>query len=539
MEPSKLVQMLHKRYETLATQRSNIENRWQEVADFFLPRKADIINKRTPGERKDQRIFDSTAQHAVELLAANLHGTLTSPSVPWFSMRYRNRDFQKVDALNEWLETCTDIMYQELERSNFQQEIHELYYDLVVFGTAALAIEKEMGQDIRFSTRHIAEIYIAENHEGRVDTVYRKYELTARQAEQKFGRENLSEKIRKSLENDPLEKHPIINAIYPRQDAGGLAKAAKDKPFASIHYCFDSKTLMQESGFDSMPIATPRFTKDSSSVYGHSPAHTSLADTMMVSKMAEIGIRAAQKQLDPPLMVPDDGYVLPVRTSPGALNFYRSGSRDRIEPLRTDANNLLQLNQEERRQDQIRRIFYVDQLLASTDKTMTATQTLQMQEERLRLLGPVLGRLQSELLKPLIDRTFELLLTQGVLPPAPEELQGQDIDIEYVSPLAKAQKIGDLQNLVRGIELMTGLSEAIPGITDFLDNDGLVKYIIKVTGLPAQVILSDQQVAEMRQQQQEAAAAQQEAQQEMQNSEQARNVAPLLQALQANQGQAE
>jgi hypothetical protein len=238
-------------------------------------------------------------------------------------------------------------------------------------------------------------------------------------------------------------------------------------------------------------------------------------------------------------MVPDDGYVLPVRTSPGALNFYRSGSRDRIEPLKTDANNLLQLNQEERRQDQIRRIFYVDQLLASTDKTMTATQTLQMQEERLRLLGPVLGRLQSELLKPLIDRTFELLLTQGVLPPAPEELQGQDIDIEYVSPLAKAQKIGDLQNLVRGIELMTGLAEAIPGITDFLDNDGLVKYIIKVTGLPAQVILSDEQVAALRQQQQEAAAAQQEQQQELENSEQARNVAPLVQALQASQGQAE
>ena len=111
MEPSKLVQMLHKRYETLATQRSNIENRWQQVADF-LPRKADIINKRSPGERKDQRIYDSTAQHAVELLAANLHGTLTSPSVPWFSMWYRNRAFQQIDELNEWLERCTEIMYR-------------------------------------------------------------------------------------------------------------------------------------------------------------------------------------------------------------------------------------------------------------------------------------------------------------------------------------------------------------------------------------------------------------------------------------------
>ena len=296
---------------------------------------------------------------------------------------------------------------------------------------------------------------------------------------------------------------------------------------------------MQESGFDSMVLATPRFTKDSSSVYGHSPAHTALADTMMVSKMGEIGIRAAQKQLDPPLMVPDDGYVLPVRTTPGALNFYRSGSRDRIEPLRTDANNLLQLNVEERRQEQIRRIFYVDQLLSSTNKTMTATQTLQMQEERLRMLGPVLGRLQSELLQPLISRTFELLLSQGALPPAPDELQGQDIDIEYVSPLAKAQKIGDLQNLVRGVEIMTQLAEVIPGITDYIDNDGLVKYLVEVTGMPARVVRSDQEVAEMRQQQQEAAAAQQSQEQEMQNSEQARNVAPLLQALQSGQGAAE
>jgi hypothetical protein len=260
---------------------------------------------------------------------------------------------------------------------------------------------------------------------------------------------------------------------------------------------------------------------------------------MMVSKMAEIGIRAAQKQLDPPLMVPDDGYVLPVRTTPGALNFYRSGSRDRIEPLKTDANNLLQLNQEERRQEQIRRIFYVDQLLASTDKTMTATQTLQMQEERLRMLGPVLGRLQSELLQPLISRTFELLLSQGVLPPAPDELQGQDIDIEYVSPLAKAQKIGDLQNLVRGVEIMTSLAEVIPGITDYIDNDGLVQYLVEITGMPARVIRSDDEVAAMRKEQQEAAAAQQSQEQDMQNSEQARNVAPLLQALQANQGAAE
>ena len=155
------------------------------------------------------------------------------------------------------------------------------------------------------------------------------------------------------------------------------------------------------------------------------------------------------------------------------------------------------------------------------------------------MLGPVLGRLQSELLQPLISRTFELLLSQGVLPPAPDELQGQDIDIEYVSPLAKAQKIGDLQNLIRGVEIMTQLAEVIPGITDYFDPDGLTQYIVNITGLPARVILSNEQVAAVRRQAQEAAVMEQQQQQEMQNSEQARNVAPLLKAMQGSQDTAE
>jgi len=155
---------------------------------------------------------------------------------------------------------------------------------------------------------------------------------------------------------------------------------------------------------------------------------------------------------------------------------------------------------------------------------------LQRNEEKMRLLGPVLGRLQSELLQPLISRSFALLLRNGLLPAAPEQLQGQDIDIEYVSPLAKAQKLTDLQSMLRGFEVMMQVAEIAP-VMDYLDSDKLVQYLVEVTGLPARVIRSDEEVAQMRRQQAQAAEQQAAMQQQMMQAEQANQVAPLVKAV--------
>tara|TARA_R110000851_G_scaffold71817_4_gene159558 strand:- start:481 stop:1194 length:714 start_codon:yes stop_codon:yes gene_type:complete len=230
-------------------------------------------------------------------------------------------------------------------------------------------------------------------------------------------------------------------------------------------------------------------------------------------------------------MVPDDGFMLPVRTTPGSLNFYRAGTRDRLEPLQIGANNPLGLAMEEQRRNAIRQAFFVDQIMmAQTGGNMTATEVLSRNEEKMRLLGPVLGRLQSELLQPMIARSFALLLRSGLLPPAPEELQGQDIEIEYVSPLAKAQKLTDLQSMLRGFEVLMQVNEIAP-VTDYLDTDKLVKYLVEVTGIPARVVRSDSEVAEMREQQQEQAAQQQEQQQQMMTAETLGAAAPMVKAV--------
>lgn len=526
MQVDPLVSKLDRRYQDLSNARSNWERHWQELADYMLPRKADITKKRTQGDKRTELIYDGTAIHAVEMLASSLHGMLTSPSTPWFSMRYRNPALQRNDAANEWLEICIDQMYQAFHRSNFQQEVHELYYDLVVFGTGGIYLDL-VGEDLRFATRHIAEICISEDANGVVDTVYRKFKMTARAMEQQFGPGNLPTAVVKDAQNEPFKEHEIIHAVYPRGDVAG--KGAKRKPIASVYYHKATKALLSEGGFDDFPFMVPRFVKDSVSIYGRSPAMTALPDVKMLNKMSETTIRAAQKQVDPPLMAPDDGFMLPIRTTPGSLNFYRAGTRDRLEPLQIGANNPLGLNMEEQRRQAIRQAFYVDQLLLAQGQSMTATEVLQRNEEKMRMLGPVLGRLQSELLQPLISRAFALLLRSGQLPPAPEELQGQDIDIEYVSPLAKAQKLTDLQSMLRGFEVMMQVAEIAP-VMDYLDTDKLVQYLVEVTGIPARVIRSDEEVARIRRQAAQAAQQQQQQQAVMMESEVAKNVAPFVKA---------
>ena len=261
-----MISQLDRRYKTLQSQRSNWERHWQELADFMLPRKADITKHRTQGDKRTELIFDATAIHAVELLASSLHGMLTGPSTPWFSLMYRAADLQRDDAANEWLETCSDQMYKAFNRSNFQQEIHELYYDLVVFGTGAFYVEASDSGDLRFSCRHIAEICISEDAQGRVDTVYRKFKMTARALAMRFGEQNMPSVIQRDLKGDPYKEHEIVHAVFPRGESG--AKTAKNKPVASIYYHADTRMLLSEGGFDEFPFMVPRFVKDSVSTYG-------------------------------------------------------------------------------------------------------------------------------------------------------------------------------------------------------------------------------------------------------------------------------
>ena len=222
---------LIKRYKTLQNQRQNWESHWQEVADYIVPRKADITRKRTSGDKRTELIFDGTAIHAAELMAASLHGMLTNAATPWFSLRFEDSDINGDDEAKEWLEGATDVMYQHLARSNFQEQIHELYSDLVTFGTAVIFTENDQDNGVRFSTRHIAECYVSEDERGRVDTVFRKYTTTARAAQKQF--DNLTNRIEKIANEDPYKEIELLHVVMPRDDRNPKLKSKMNKPTRS------------------------------------------------------------------------------------------------------------------------------------------------------------------------------------------------------------------------------------------------------------------------------------------------------------------
>jgi hypothetical protein len=257
---------------------------------------------------------------------------------------------------------------------------------------------------------------------------------------------------------------------------------------------------------------------------------TALPDTKMLQEMSKTTIKSAQKQVDPPLLVPDDGFILPVRVTPGGLNFYRSGTRDRIEPLMTGANTPLGLALEDQRREAIRQAFFVDQLMLRESPNMTATEVIARNEEKMRLLGPVLGRLQAEMLQPMITRSFNLLAKQQIFAPAPEYLQTGTIDIEYVSPLAKAQRQGELNSTMRMFEILNPLAQIDPGIFDFIDMDGLVKFVTRTVGVPASVLRAEGEVMAMREERAQAQAQQAQLDQASQVADAAGRAAPALKA---------
>ena len=513
------------RFEYLEGQRANWDSHYQELADYMLPRKADIVRKRARGEKRMELIFDGTALQSVDLLASSLHGMLTSGATPWFHLTLKDDELGRDEEVQAWLEDTSSRMMRAITMSNFETEVHEMYVDLVVFGTGCMFVEMDK-KSMRFSTRHISEFYVAEDQFGIVDTVFRKYRLPARQAVQRFGIENVGKFIQKTFEKKPDEEVVVLHCVMPRKERDPTKKDNKNMPFASMYICMETKMVMQESGFQEFPYVVPRFLKATGEVMGRSPAMVALPDVKMLNLMSKTIIQAAQKLIDPPLLVPDDGFLLPVRTQPGGLNFFRSGTRDTITPLNTGANIPIGLNMEEQRRTAIRSAFYVDQLLTGGSPNMTATEVVQRQEERMRVIGPVLGRLMNEMLRPMIDRVFALMLRADMLAPPPEILQGLDVDVEYVSPLARAQKSSSLNSTMKALEILLPLAQALP-VADHINADGLVNHIMDSLGVPKKVVKPQSEVDAGREEQ----AAQQQAMMERQEASQdVQDVAQIAQA---------
>lgn len=476
---------LCKRFDSLKSRRANVEAHCEEVAQYVLPNRMGFSGPVTMGEKRMQKVFDATGIHANELLGAGLHGLATNPASKWFSIRVPGVQFEDNDAIKDWAADVTDALLAEMygPNSDLTTAFNELYAELGAFGTAVMFIGETDAGNLLFQARALSECFIAENHEGKVDTLFRKFTMTARQMEQRWGFDKLSAKTQKLLtSNKPDNVVDLLHCVYPRDDRVRGKKNKGNMPVASCYVERSEKHLLEESGFPEFPFAVPRWSKRPGEEYGTSPAMTALPDIKTLQEMDKTTLKAGQKAADPPLTIPDDGVVGPVRTVPGGFIYYRG---DRVPaPLGAGGNLPITLEMMDERRNRIRTMFFADVLQFVSNADMTATEVVQRTTERMRLLGPIIGRLESELLGPLINRVYYILARAKKLPPPPPELAGKDFSIEYVSPIAMAQKQIEANAFTQTMGVLMPFAEATqsPAIFRRFKPDDVAKGVWEIFG---------------------------------------------------------
>jgi hypothetical protein len=511
-------QVIHlvKRKGKLKAQRGSWETHWQDLSNYVLPNSADFNLKRSRGDKRTTLLYDSTGVHANEMLAAGLHGMLTNPASNWFSLRVKNdsQDTGSSSEAKQWLEDTTNVVLSEIAAPSvaFPSHIHEYYLSLCSIGTACMFVgEPSTREGISFRAIHIDEIFIAENADGIIDTVFRSFKMTVRQIVQKWGEESLSPRIKRMYEKQEFDKEiDLLHCVYPRDDVDKGKRAATMLPVASVYIDEKENHVLAEGGFHEMPYMVSRWSKTVGEVFGRSPAMTALPDIKMLQEIMKTTIKAAQKVVDPPLLVPDDGVLGPIRTIPGGLNYYRASSGARIEPLLTGGNIGISYEMMTDLRDRIRTTFFLDQLQFQGAPRMTATEVVERTERTLRLLGPTLGRLQSEFLGPMIERIYGVLSRAGRLPEPPESIAEQELKIEYVSPLARAQRQSETQGIMRTLEFIGPIAGMDPQAAQVIKGADTVRHIAELNGVPPMLLKSNEELMEEAKAQQEAQAAQQQ-----------------------------
>ena len=519
-----------KEYKLHKAERANWEPYWEELSKFVLPMKNNVYGSRTKGEKLGDELFDSTAIHANELLASALHSMLTNPSTLWMWMTTGDPELDMQDDVRNYIYSCVSKMHSVLNNSNFQPEVHEMFLDEGCFGTGNLQMDEDEEDVVRFSARPIYESCLAENNKGIIDRSYRSFKWAAETIAEEWGIENLPADFKLKLEQNPRQEFEILHCIKPRKGGKSYsqARSLKQAKFMSVYILMEGHHVLEESGYHFFKYITPRWSKLSGEVYGRSPAMKCLAEIKMLNEMNKNLVRADQLNLAPPLMVPDDGFVLPIQLKPFGYTFYRSGSQDRIEPLLQNVKLNMNLDIIRDVKERISKAFFIDQLQLKDGPQMTATEVMQRTDESLRIMSPMLGRQNVEFLKPLTENQYSIMERRGLFERAPEILRKRKVSFVFSSAIAKAQLATEIQKVQRALSAISGVATAQPQMLDYLNSDNLIKYVFNSMGVPQPILNSDADVKKARNARAQAQEQQMKMQQEQHQAEMMGKAAPAL-----------
>ena len=488
------IKSLYERFEKANEKKQNWENHWAECYSYSFPQRENIVSSyksNNIGDKKNTHLFDGTAPDAVEQLAASLLAELTPPWAKWFGFK-AGRDLSKEEKNNisPELEKISETMQANFEYSNFAVEIHQCYLDLVIAGTACLMFEEaQIGENsaFRFYAVPLREIAVEENTSGKIDTTFRASEINLEGIKGRFPEAKLPDNLIEKMSEDLEYKAKLIEAVVPKITKFGISgydytAFIWDEDILSMS---ENYLILRKGNFDTSPFINFRWLKAPGEIYGRSPVMKTLPDIKTVNKVVELILKNASISVTGIWQAEDDGVLNPanIKLVPGSIIPKAIGSKG-LTPLEAPGNfDVSQLLLDDLR-SRIKHSLLVDRLSQINSPSMTATEVLERSDQMVRILGASFGRLQTELLTPLMKRAFYILKRRGEVPQL--SLDGRVLDLQYKSPLALSQSQKDASNVINWIQTIASFA---PTSLEAIDIKEATRWLGRTLNVPETLIV--------------------------------------------------
>ena len=507
--------------EQLSALRGVSEQHWREIADRVRPSQAMFqMMQRAEGDKRNQLIFDATAQLALSKFAAAVSSMAFPSTQKYQKLTIPDDDLSEDPIVMRYFDEVTERLFKAryAAAGNFQSQSIEMTLDIGAFGTGVLFVDDVIGIGIRYKSLPLSQCYIAEDAHGRIDTMYRKFQFTAHQAATMFGKDKLPEAIVKALEVEPSRKFWFLHCVKPNPD-----KASRRKDWRGWDYwsCYisveEGRTIVDEGGFRTFPFAVPRYETAPYEVYGRGPASQVLPAIKTLNEQKKTVLRAGQMVVAPPIMLSDDGALQAFDMRPNALNFGGLDDQGRPRAMPFTSNGRVDIGKDlmDGERDTINDAFLVTLFrILVEEPQITATEAMLRAQEKGQLLTPTMGRLQTEFLGPVTVREIDILGTAGALPPMPPKLakyfaQGGDYHIEYQSPLNLAQRASEGIAIMNTLQAIAPLAQVDPSVMRRFNLDKAATTLARINGMPEDIIYTDEEFAALQDAAQNAEQAQQ------------------------------
>lgn len=530
-----------RRAEEAFNNRGNWDSEWQATAERVLPQMADFNVLRADGERRTEKMFDSTAARAATKAVAVIAAYVYPGTQQYQEITSNNTELNKVHGVKEFWQTMTERVMQARysPRANFESQMGEVGLQHMVFGTGLMFVDDNVrNRALRYKSLALSQTYLLENADGVVDTVMRKWQMTLRQIEQKWPGK-LPPKLQQRLEKSPDEKVDVAHAVCPREEYDATRLGYPGMPWASVYWLRGEKVKLSEGGFRAWPFPSVRGMTSVGEVYGRSPASMALSNIKVLNAQKRSVLQAAQKVVDPPLLASDDGLLSVFDQTPGAVNFGALDGQGNqlVKPLITNADVRIGMDMMQAEKDAIADWFMQDLMRVFIENPqLTATQALQIVQERGILMAPIVGRFESGFFGPLMEREIQLMDEAGQFDDLemPGELMeaAGEYKIEYTSPARKMMRASESIAITRTIEQLSPWAQIDPSVLDIFDPEQAPREMADINGVPAKALRSPEDVKALR----ESRTTQQEAAQLLEAAPVASEVAKNLTAMQASAG---